>query len=540
MTELYPSDGINPVHASVNAAQIFSTASDLKIFPGYHSAVNAVTRPNQAVWITQYFVSRWMPLLGGNGTMIVLALRRGGFFDRRTGKCRDEIIVARHDLAAAAGMSEDTLTRELGVSRKTGKPNNPWLHHFVKPRRRSRRNSLGQMQQVENAYWVSMDDPVFPDDWPLVEAAAEAGGWQRDKILDCGDTASPPETQTASSVDLQDETPETQTASSVEPETQTAVPETQFAPESPQTAGTSPQNAAPETQTASALRIDSSLLFSTQITTTTPDSDTHKFSLCGDAENVVVCDFDLNDFWNEEPLEDEESLEVIKDKAEPQSPAPPQQAPAALPLLNSSALVTSSALVASSNRALAAAMQAAAQHLGECSKAIGNACNDLWEMGYKPEEVLETLHDAVLISAQDKRDGKVKSQRSDGQPDVVRYFRGVLKRKIDAVRLLPPKAKTYSVDRKTLETLVPSHPAHASGLADEFAALPLAEQGEWLDAGTKHMASRGSRNKTMIRLAAIKMWWAVAYPDAACAYHAAQDARTAELAKRDSIRQRRL
>ncbi len=153
----------------------------LKIFPGYNSAVNAVTKPNQVVWTTQYFVDRWMPLLGGNGMMIVLALRRHGYRNLNTGECRDEIVMSQGDLAQKARISEDTLTRELGDDKKTGKPNNPWLRYFVKRRRRSHRDSLGQMRQEPNAYWVSMDDPIHPDDWPLVEAAAMANGWERDK-----------------------------------------------------------------------------------------------------------------------------------------------------------------------------------------------------------------------------------------------------------------------------------------------------------------------------------------------------------------------
>ena len=143
--------------------------SDIQISPFYNSAVNAVTKPNKLTHVSQYFIDRWMPLLGGNGTMIVLALRRGGFLDRRTGEMRDEIVISRAELAAAAGMSEDTLTRELGINKKTGQPQNEWLHYFVQKRNRKRRDRLGQVRQDESAYWVSMDDPVHPEDWVLVE-----------------------------------------------------------------------------------------------------------------------------------------------------------------------------------------------------------------------------------------------------------------------------------------------------------------------------------------------------------------------------------
>lgn len=252
---------------------------DLQIFPGYNSAVNAVTRPNQVVWTTQYFVDRWMPLLGGNGTMIVLALRRAGFLDRRTGERRDEIIMSRTYLAALAGISEDTLTREFSDDRKTGKPRNPWLFHFVRPRHRTLRNSRGQMQQIENAYWVSMDDPVHPDDWPLVEAVATADGWQKDKAP----------------------TPEPQNASSVPPGTHSAPPGTHSAVQTP-------HFAAPETHFASPLKNYSSLPKNTFDTT------------YRDAGCLFVVDSKLD-------FEDQD-----KDTASPPAPAPAlASAPASAP-----------------------------------------------------------------------------------------------------------------------------------------------------------------------------------------------------------------
>ena len=94
--------------------------SEIQLSPFYHSAVNAVTKPGKYTATSNYFVDRWMPLLGGNGTMIVMALRREGFLDRRKGECRDEIVMDGAELATAAGMSEDTLTRELGIDKKTG------------------------------------------------------------------------------------------------------------------------------------------------------------------------------------------------------------------------------------------------------------------------------------------------------------------------------------------------------------------------------------------------------------------------------------
>jgi hypothetical protein len=225
--------------------------SDLRLTPFYHSAVNAVTKPNRLTHTSQYFIDRWMPLLGGNGTMIVLALRRDGFLNRKTGEIRDEIVISRCDLAAAAGMSEDTLTRELAINKKTGLLQNKWLHEFVKKRNRTHRIASGLTKQEPSAFWISMDDPVHPDDWHLVESAALELGWISEKQPETQDTVR--ETQSASLVTMR----ETQSA---EPETQSAEPETQSA--EPET-----QSAEPETQSASHLKsLDSSLLKNTNKT----------------------------------------------------------------------------------------------------------------------------------------------------------------------------------------------------------------------------------------------------------------------------------
>ena len=139
----------------------------------YHqSAVNSVTRPERLTHTSHYFLDRWMPRLGPTATAIVLALRRSGFLDRRTGEERDELAMSSQKLALAAGISVATLFREMGNDEKTGKPRNPALHQFVQKRRRSHRDHTGQLRQEESVYWVSMDDPVHPDDWPLVAKAA--------------------------------------------------------------------------------------------------------------------------------------------------------------------------------------------------------------------------------------------------------------------------------------------------------------------------------------------------------------------------------
>ncbi len=218
-------------------------AEDITLSPVYNSAVNAVTRPAHGVVCSQYFVDRWMPELGGAGTQIVLALRRLGYLNLKTGERRDEIVISRKVVAERAGISEDTLTRELGEDKKTGLPRNPALRRFVQSRRRHKRDRLGRLLQDDNAYWVSMDDPIHPEDWSQVEEEIRLA-------LERAEKQQTPQPESQVSQPRQ-QAPETQNASSViSPETQNA-----FLP--PQSAAPETQNAVPRPQNASHLNPES-------------------------------------------------------------------------------------------------------------------------------------------------------------------------------------------------------------------------------------------------------------------------------------------
>ncbi len=218
-------------------------AEDITLSPFYNSAVNAVTRPAHGVVCSQYFVDRWMPELGGAGTQIVLALRRLGYLNLKTGERRDEIVISRKVVAERAGISEDTLTRELGEDKKTGLPRNPALRRFVQSRRRHKRDRLGRLLQDDNAYWVSMDDPIHPEDWNLVEE--EVG-----LALERAEKQQTPQPRPQVSQPRQ-QAPKTQNASSARS------PKTQNAVLPPQSAEPKTQNAVPRPQNASHLNPES-------------------------------------------------------------------------------------------------------------------------------------------------------------------------------------------------------------------------------------------------------------------------------------------
>ena len=284
MKKLYP-DGTRQVNP------------ELENFHGYTSAVNDVTCPDKTVWTTRYFINRWMPVLGGNGTMIVLALRSRAYFRHSTGERREKVSITLADLAGAINKSVDTVSRELGSDPKTGKFNNPWLNWFVKSSSRSFRDPAGQVRQKPNLYWVSMDDPLHPDDLPQVEAKAMAAGWRGkgDEVADKG--GGPP--------DPQDAAPDPQDAA---PDPQDAAPDPQDAASDPQDAASDPQDAASDPQDAARLKNYSSIPEIILNTTTYKETQTD-VQAKGLVVDSVKIDYALED---QEVLWEEQNLEAVR------------------------------------------------------------------------------------------------------------------------------------------------------------------------------------------------------------------------------------
>ena len=148
----------------------------VEVVPGYHSAVNEIIEPDKVLVVTRYFVRRWMPALGDNGTRIVLALRSLGYYNRQTGEKRDGIEIDLPELAAMCGISVPTLKREFGErhdkSRASipGSMQNPALHQFVKKDRQYWRDPVtNRLLRTANIYRVMMDDPVHEDDLPKLQ-----------------------------------------------------------------------------------------------------------------------------------------------------------------------------------------------------------------------------------------------------------------------------------------------------------------------------------------------------------------------------------
>ena len=145
----------------------------VEVVPGYHSAVNEIIEPDKVLVLTRYFVRRWMPILGENGTRIVLALRSLGYYNRQTGEKREGIEIDLPELAALCGLSVATLKREFGERHDghrqaiPGSPQNSALHKFVHKDRQYWRDPVtNRLLRTANIYRVMMDDPLHEDDLP--------------------------------------------------------------------------------------------------------------------------------------------------------------------------------------------------------------------------------------------------------------------------------------------------------------------------------------------------------------------------------------
>ena len=132
------------------------------VSPFYHEAKNEITRPNHFVGCSRYLVEKWLPRLGPLGFSLVLYLRSLGYYNPVTGERRDSIQINQADLCAILGVSLDTLQREM-------KRNEP-LGAFVRVQKSYQRRQAGHLQREDSIYYIAMDDPLVPEDVPLLEA----------------------------------------------------------------------------------------------------------------------------------------------------------------------------------------------------------------------------------------------------------------------------------------------------------------------------------------------------------------------------------
>lgn len=139
------------VEATEVSMQGRDALQELHLSPHYHSAVNAITRPDRMVFASRYLIERWLPDLGGDGLAILLWLRHKCFFNRKTGEKRDTVSVSIAEIAAGCHLSDRTVRRQLQT--------NTALRAFVSIQQEftveEKRHGIIQTQ---NAYRVLMED----------------------------------------------------------------------------------------------------------------------------------------------------------------------------------------------------------------------------------------------------------------------------------------------------------------------------------------------------------------------------------------------
>lgn len=133
----------------------------------HESPKAAITRPWQhvGVTLTSYFWRRWKPILGPDYTILILDLRilvaeqLGQGNVPTSGKVT--VQVDRRDLAERTGLSLRTIERLLSPGALA---KDPVASFLTSKAQYAYDEGLGKKVRTANAYTISMDDPVHPDD----------------------------------------------------------------------------------------------------------------------------------------------------------------------------------------------------------------------------------------------------------------------------------------------------------------------------------------------------------------------------------------
>ena len=134
----------------------------ITVSPFYYSAVNEITKPNSLVFLSHYFVDRWMRDLGPVGTAIVAVLRSHCYQNRTTHELRNRIQLSVPAIAAEVGVSPKTIRREMEA--------NQALQKFIQRREEYAPGPTPQSLRTDAySYLVAMDDPVHPLDQDLLQ-----------------------------------------------------------------------------------------------------------------------------------------------------------------------------------------------------------------------------------------------------------------------------------------------------------------------------------------------------------------------------------
>lgn len=121
----------------------------------YGSQRAAVIHPERGLFLTNYFFSRWLPLLGHSAAMVILAARTQCYWNPSTSELRNEVVTDMSTLANLASVSirtvKDVLSNELVRSY--------FLRYIVR-----RQMTTNGIRTAGILLQVRMDDPLTPED----------------------------------------------------------------------------------------------------------------------------------------------------------------------------------------------------------------------------------------------------------------------------------------------------------------------------------------------------------------------------------------
>ena len=148
----------------------------IAILPYYHQLENEITKPNQGVFTTRYFVTKWRPSLGSEAASIVLALRLLANHDGET-------FASQETIAEYAGLSLRACQRWLSTTEPADR-SEKWLaqwsclHSYflqsktARYRMKKDAHRGSTVKRTTSLYKVAMDDPVHPNDETLLHVKA--------------------------------------------------------------------------------------------------------------------------------------------------------------------------------------------------------------------------------------------------------------------------------------------------------------------------------------------------------------------------------
>ena len=143
----------------------------------YGSKRAAIIQPERGMFVTMYFFSQWLPLIGHSALTIIMAARSMCFWNPMTGELRNTMDTDMTELAERASVSVRTVKEVL--------KNELVRKYFLRYRARRIMTPNG-IRTAGITIQVRMDDPLTPQD-QLDHDLEEEERWYSDEYNDIGE-----------------------------------------------------------------------------------------------------------------------------------------------------------------------------------------------------------------------------------------------------------------------------------------------------------------------------------------------------------------